>query len=184
MSTLKTTNLQHPSAASPAIVLDADGDATYAGVHDFSAATVTGVGKVLQVVSNTYATNISTTSTSFVTTGLTATITPSAATSKIMVFINSPFRTTGSEGTAGYATVYRGTVAGTNLGTASGFGQIYQYTTGEINDLPYPISILDNPATTSATTYTFAIRSSSASLTVSTLLASSKGTITLMEISA
>ena len=42
MSTLKTTNLQHPSAASPAIVLDADGDATYAGVHDFSAATVTG----------------------------------------------------------------------------------------------------------------------------------------------
>ena len=42
MSTLKTTNLQHPSAGSPAIVLDADGDATYAGVHDFSAATVTG----------------------------------------------------------------------------------------------------------------------------------------------
>jgi len=42
MSTLKTTNLQHPSAASPAIVLDADGDATYSGVHDFSAATVTG----------------------------------------------------------------------------------------------------------------------------------------------
>jgi hypothetical protein len=44
MSTLKTTNLQHPSAASPAIVLDAAGDATYAGVHDFSAATVTGAG--------------------------------------------------------------------------------------------------------------------------------------------
>jgi len=44
MSTLKTTNLQHPSAASPAIVLDADGDATYSGVHDFSAATVTGAG--------------------------------------------------------------------------------------------------------------------------------------------
>jgi len=42
MSTLKTTNLQHPSAGVPAIVLDADGDATYAGVHDFSAATVTG----------------------------------------------------------------------------------------------------------------------------------------------
>ena len=32
MSTLKTTNLQHPSAASPAIVLDADGNATVAGM--------------------------------------------------------------------------------------------------------------------------------------------------------
>jgi hypothetical protein len=44
MSTIKVTNVSHPSAASPAIVLDADGDATYAGVHDFSAATVTGAG--------------------------------------------------------------------------------------------------------------------------------------------
>ena len=32
MSTLKTVNLQHPSAASPAIVLDADGGATVAGM--------------------------------------------------------------------------------------------------------------------------------------------------------
>lgn len=32
MSTLKTTNLQHPSAASPAIVLDAAGNATVAGM--------------------------------------------------------------------------------------------------------------------------------------------------------
>jgi len=44
MSTIKVTNVSHPSAASPAIVLDADGDATYAGAHDFSAATVTGAG--------------------------------------------------------------------------------------------------------------------------------------------
>lgn len=53
MSTLKTTNLQHPSAASPAIVLDADGDATYAGVHDFSAATVTGAGGLQLITTQT-----------------------------------------------------------------------------------------------------------------------------------
>jgi hypothetical protein len=52
MSTLKTTNLQHPSAASPAIVLDADGDATYSGVHDFSAATVTGAPQGLVLVAS------------------------------------------------------------------------------------------------------------------------------------
>ena len=43
MSTVKVTNLSHASAGSPAIVLDADGDAAYAGTHDFSAATVTGI---------------------------------------------------------------------------------------------------------------------------------------------
>ena len=42
MSTIAVTNVKHPSAVDPAIVLDADGDVTYAGVHDFSAATVTG----------------------------------------------------------------------------------------------------------------------------------------------
>lgn len=53
MSTLKTTNLQHPSAADPAIVLDAAGDATYAGVHDFSAATVTGAPQGLVHINTT-----------------------------------------------------------------------------------------------------------------------------------
>jgi hypothetical protein len=42
MSTINVTNVKHPSAVDPAIVLDADGDVTYAGVHDFSGATVTG----------------------------------------------------------------------------------------------------------------------------------------------
>jgi hypothetical protein len=51
MSTIKVTNVSHPSAASPAIVLDADGDATYSGVHDFSAATVTGAPQGLELLS-------------------------------------------------------------------------------------------------------------------------------------
>jgi hypothetical protein len=55
MSTIKVTNVSHPSAASPAIVLDADGDATYSGVHDFSAATVTGAPQgLVKITSNTF----------------------------------------------------------------------------------------------------------------------------------
>ena len=34
MSTVKATNLQHPSAAAPAIVLNAAGETTVAGVGD------------------------------------------------------------------------------------------------------------------------------------------------------
>jgi len=53
MSTIKVTNVSHPSAASPAIVLDADSDATYAGTHDFSAATVTGAPQGLVHINTT-----------------------------------------------------------------------------------------------------------------------------------
>ena len=45
MSTIKTTNIQNPSAASPSIVLASTGNATYAATHDFTAATVTGAGE-------------------------------------------------------------------------------------------------------------------------------------------
>ena len=44
MSTIKANNFQHPSATNPAIVLDASGNAIYAGTHNFIAATVTGAG--------------------------------------------------------------------------------------------------------------------------------------------
>jgi hypothetical protein len=53
MSTINVTNVKHPSATNPAIVLDADGDATYAGVHDFSAATVTGAPQGLVHINTT-----------------------------------------------------------------------------------------------------------------------------------
>ena len=43
-----------------------------------------GAGSVIQVVQNSYSTAVSTTSTSFVTSGLTATITPKFSTSKIL----------------------------------------------------------------------------------------------------
>ena len=49
---------------------------------------LTGVGKVLQVVNATYSTDTSTTSTSYVDTGLTATITPLFSTSKVLVLIS------------------------------------------------------------------------------------------------
>jgi len=46
--------VKHPSAVDPAIVLDADGDVTYAGVHDFSAATVTGAGGLRHIATESF----------------------------------------------------------------------------------------------------------------------------------
>ena len=45
-------------------------------------------GKVLQVVSNSYSSNISTTSTSYVASGYTTALTPSSSSNKIMIIIN------------------------------------------------------------------------------------------------
>ena len=73
-------------------------------------------GQVLQVVQNTYSTITLTTSTSFVTTGLNATITPKFSTSKILIFVNGVVYTN-TNGTFGYYTIFRGTVSGTNLAT-------------------------------------------------------------------
>jgi hypothetical protein len=54
MSTIAVTNVKHPSAVDPALVLDADGDVTYAGVHDFSAATVTGAGGLRHIATESF----------------------------------------------------------------------------------------------------------------------------------
>ena len=74
MSTLKTTNVQHPSAADPAIELDAAGKLWLAG------------GKILQIVRATDGTVRTTSSTSFVdVTGMSVTITPQKDTSTIIL---------------------------------------------------------------------------------------------------
>ena len=75
-------------------------------------------GTVLQVVSETSAATVNTSSASFVTTGLTATITPSSSSSKILIlFYASMFNNLNASNAI--ATVFRGTVSGTNLGEAA-----------------------------------------------------------------
>jgi len=103
-------------------------------------------GAVLQVVTAT--TNngggyISTTSTSFVTTNFSVTITPSSASNKIYLISSGIFNTSSANARV---TIYRG---GTNIGSSVGMTQ-----TNLSGWIPYCINYLDSPATTSATTYT------------------------------
>jgi hypothetical protein len=137
-------------------------------------------GSVLQVVNATYATATSFTSTSYITSNLTATITPTSATSKILIQVSLPCMADTTGGQL-WATVFRGTVAGTNLATnATGFGALYN-TAGSIQSV-ISATILDNPATTSATTYTVGVKLSGGSGYFNNN--STTSTITLMEIAA
>ena len=135
-------------------------------------------GKVLQVVSATSVTAVSTTSSSFVTSGLSATITPSSTGSKIYVVATLPI-TVVSAGLC-QVSLFRGTVAGTNLaiGVAPNFG----YINGAFR-ASYSMSILDSPSTVSAQDYTVGISVASAN-TIVAIDGGATGTITLMEISA
>jgi hypothetical protein len=118
-------------------------------------------GNVLQVVQATYAVETSTTSTSFVSSNLSGSITPSSTNSKVLVFARTGGRT--NPGSAVY-TIFRGTVSGTNLGNGNS-GMALLYTGGDVRG-DISLCYLDSPATTSSQTYTLAMRSPSASTVI------------------
>jgi hypothetical protein len=147
--------------------------------------TISGSGQtVLQIVNASYSTTESTTSTSWVASSLSASITPKSTSSKILALF-SVLTYTGSNTTAGLATIFRGNASGTNLATNNannyGFGGTYVGTSIGIQAV-VSASILDSPATTSSQLYTVAFRSESGS-TVQINSGNSKGTLTLIEIS-
>ena len=140
-------------------------------------------GSVLQVVNATTLSGITTSSTSFVTTGFSASITPISATSKIYAIVNGggAYCSTAA-GTVMYSTIYRNS---TNLGDAV-FG-LERHTTvgGNFAISPHSMSVLDSPATTSSTTYTCYFRNAGTATTVE-FSGGDRGivSLTLMEIAA
>ena len=135
-------------------------------------------GSVLQVVNATHSTQVTTTSSSFVTTNLTASITPTSSTSKIFVIATMPISTAANEN--GKLTIYRN---GSNIAPNTGLG-VFQ--TSAVIYAGLTIQLLDSPATTSSTTYAvFGSASGGSTVTFNTLLTgASSSVITLMEIAA
>ena len=108
-------------------------------------------GSVLQVVQGVLTQlggGTVTSSTSYVTTGITATITPTSTSSKILITISSNYDTEAA-GRQPAWTIFRNSAS---LSSASGFGSGYSQGSRLITDLA--ITFLDTPTTTSATTYT------------------------------
>jgi hypothetical protein len=139
-------------------------------------------GNVIQVVQGT-ATNASTTSSTFVTTNLSASITPSASSSKILILAVLADVYNASTAQAGTFTIVRGS---TNIApNGSGANQAFAYYWTNASG-PFQTAIafnyLDSPSTTSSTTYT--IHFATAGGTLYTSINGQTNTITLMEIAA
>ncbi|CAB5212595.1 hypothetical protein UFOVP192_35 [uncultured Caudovirales phage] len=138
-----------------------------------------GTGAVLQVVQATYGTQVSTTSTTPVATGLTATITPKFATSKILIMVSQNGIGVSGNQYSGYcANLYRNS---TGLVT---FASSYLYTASTISQGNgcATVNYLDFPATTSATTYSTSMFQQAGGAGNVISQAGSVSTITLMEI--
>jgi len=139
-------------------------------------------GHVIQTVYDSIITPENTTSTSFVNTSLTATITPTSSSSKILVIVNAAMYANGV-GTHAIAGVFRGDVSGTDLGNGLyGIGSAYTGSGGAAIKAYVCCSILDSPNTTSATTYTVAIKKSGGSYASNISVNSERSTIVLQEI--
>jgi hypothetical protein len=143
--------------------------------------TAGGGGKVLQVVQATTAASVSTSSSSQTTTGLTANITPSSATSKVLVMVsqNGCVKSTGSTNTAMSLRLAR---SGSSIHTW--LTDFLLTNTNIISHQSASLVYLDAPATTSATTYNTTFISSNNTASVEVQNNSSGSVIILMEIGA
>ena len=139
-------------------------------------------GKVLQVVNATYSTQVSTSSSTFIDTGLTATITPTSATSKVLVFV-CQMGVAKSAGNSNNRVGLRLLRSGSSIIDFAA-DHLITSTTLEQNGSA-STTFLDNPATTSATTYKTQFNSPGSTATSYVqYFGSVSSTITLMEIGA
>ena len=155
MSRLITNSIRSTSASADAITLDGSGNATFpANVTCSGTAAGFGGGKVLQVIQTTKTSKTSITSqTSFADIpGMSATITPSATSSKILVQFTLSTSTTGYFAVnllRGSTDIFLGDTDGSRQRCTIGVSRhdhalsVHQHGT----------AYLDSPSTTSATTY-------------------------------
>jgi hypothetical protein len=139
-------------------------------------------GNVLQVVSATYDVTVSTSSQTLVDTGLSATITPTSATSKILVFIhqNGAQKQPDNSSSDIEVVLLRGTTQINKITAFSGFTN----TTLNLYLTTISTAFLDSPATASPVTYKTQFRNPDAAAAIRLQTGNSVSTITLMEIAA
>jgi hypothetical protein len=178
----RTADLTSPEEGMISYLKDTNAVEKYDGAAWVSVGGGGGGGKVLQVVQGSTTTNTTTSSATYADTNLTATITPSSATSKVLVFVMH--NGVGKEGNiAGRVRLLRASTEIMSINTLIGYTATS--TANYVGDIS--TVYLDTPNTTSATTYktqfasdngaAFAVQVGGGGL-------ASTSTITLMEIGA
>ena len=137
--------------------------------------TTASAGTVLQVINTTNNTSYSTTSSSFISTGITASITPSSSTSKILAVFSCATYNGTNNGDVVFA-LYRG---GSEVGRCQAW-----YGVSTAGGAAGMMQVYDSPATTSSTTYTIYLRTSGIGTAFLRPDSATQNVLTLMEIAA
>ncbi len=154
-----------------------------------SGASLTGIsgGKVLQVQSMNYSTEVNRTSTSYGDTGVDDTITPSATSSKILVIATIGEISIGNNGVTGIDMKLWRSIGASDTDLITQLtNDVGGFTTSNIyRDLPHvSCTYLDSPNTTSECRYRIAFKGNNTDTYVGVQQHSSTSSITLMEIGA
>jgi hypothetical protein len=183
--TLTTTTgdiIYASSANTPArLAIGSTGQALVVASGIPSWGTVSTTPRIAQVVTAETSTTTTTTSTSYVdATGMTLTITPTLATSKILILSSFVLQSyaSGSGGPGGEYQIVRGS---TSIMTGN-FLWTNSSVTGIIMNNPVAMTYVDSPATTSATTYKIQFAKTGGAVNCYINPSSLKGTITALEI--
>jgi len=153
--------------------------------NDYVQASAGGGGKVLQVVQTTYTTETSVTGQTMTDSGLSLSITPSSATSKVLVIVNQTVYADNAGGSQPGSRIQLLRGATLVYGPSYGLLNINTGPSGEHNIAgTVPLTYLDSPATTSATTYKTQFNGTAAAIVAKTQWNSFPSTITLLEIGA
>lgn len=140
-----------------------------------------GTGRVLQVVNVTYATEISSSSTTYADTGLSASITPKSSSSKVLIMVsqNGLFKNSTFISNGVMLKLFRGTTE------INFFGFVVCYTGTAIENYgAASVTHLDSPATTSSVTYKTQFANWQNQASVKVQAGNATSTMTLLEISA
>jgi len=132
------------------------------GVLSFAGVSAS-AGQVIQVVTATDNTTRSGSSSSYATLSntLSVTITPSSASNKIFIICQTTVYNTGA---STYLTIFRGA---TNIGAGSQNAlSFYSSAYNGLDLLPFTLTILDSPNTTSATTYQIYVKSANGTMNI------------------
>ena len=184
-ATSGSTTIQATDATTQTITLPANSGTvlTTASSGRVIPAAAMPAGSVIQVVQATYGTSTLTSSSTLTATGLSASITPSSSSNKILVCVNMQGTGKSTNNTALWLAIYRN---GSNVFNIS---DNIAYTNSTVVSQPGTSSsmYLDSPATTSSTTYAiyFASSGNNAYVIVNNYFTSqsySNSTLTLMEI--
>jgi len=126
-------------------------------------------GHILQVVQTTFTGMFESTSTSYTAvTGMSASITPSSTSSKVLIIVQSSAGNTTSTANSSF-TIYRGSTTALYEGAAAGSRKqagAAVSNPGTWNQAQFSLVFLDSPSTTSATTYNLYGRASTGTFRV------------------